>query len=70
MWEFNNVMKISMGEATWKLIYTDRGTYGQTDGRTDVVKSLSEGRHRMATATRVAGNEKGKGAGNKEGNGN
>jgi hypothetical protein len=40
MWEFDNVMKISTGEAMWELIYTDRWM----DGGTDVVKlsSLSD----------------------------
>jgi hypothetical protein len=31
MWEFNNVMKISTGRATWELIYMDRWMDGRTD---------------------------------------
>ncbi len=31
-WEFDNLMKISTGEARWELIYTDRQTDRQTDG--------------------------------------
>ncbi len=35
MWEFDYIMKISTGEATCKLIYTDRQTDGRTDRQTD-----------------------------------